>query len=255
MTSFLIFAAIAFVLILAPALVTPLPVSAEPVSVGTQTIYVLPIGDSVTQGGRNDRPEYTYRYPLYFMLRKAGYNVDFIGSQRAGVHADALWPDKDGISFDPDHEGYYGGTTAFVRDRLREHLPSYPVAPDIALIMLGGNDLASHNYANSIVAPLKDMIALLRTSNPQVVVLVGHLPEHFRRSRATRPFIEGMAKELDTLDSPVRTVHLYKGWWERPSLPWTHTFDWEHPNPRGQQKMAAMWFAAMVPYLERMKHD
>jgi len=220
-----------------------------------QPIRILPIGDSVTHGGRTDRPEYTYRYPLYFMLRKAGYNVDFIGSRRSGTNEDAVWPDRDGVPFDPDHEAYYGGTTGYVRDRLQERIASYPVAPDIALILLGGNDIESNDPAQFIIAPLIEIIATLRTKNPSVTVLVGHLPEHDLKSRATRPLIERMAKELSTPNSPVATVHHYEGWWERPSLPWTHTFDWAHPNLRGQQKMADMWFSAMVRYLERMKHD
>lgn len=218
-----------------------------------KTINVLPIGDSITQGGRADRPEYTYRYPLYFMLRDAGFRVDFIGSMRTGLQPEAVWPDKRGVPFDLDHEAHYGWTSAQVRDRLRDVLASYPAPADIALIQLGSNDIHAPSYEKASIEPIKDIVGMLRERNPRVIVLIGHLLEHDRLSRATRPLVERMANEITTPMSPVVTVRLYENWWERPSWPWTDTFDWAHPNPKGQQKMADKWFAAMLPYLEPPK--
>lgn len=71
-------------------------------------IRIIAIGDSITQGGRNDREEYTYRYPLFCMLKSAGVAVDFIGAHSEGVAKDATWPDCEGTPFDRDHEGFYG---------------------------------------------------------------------------------------------------------------------------------------------------
>ena len=31
------------------------------------------------------------------------------------------------------------------------------------------------------------------------------------------------------------------------------TFDWAHPSPQGERKMAAAWLAAMKPYLPTSK--
>ena len=82
------------------------------VSVSAEPMRVLCIGDSITQGGRKDRAELTYRLPLQQML-KALRPVDFIGTQRAGLDG-FPWP----VTFDPDHESYYGETTEQVRERL-----------------------------------------------------------------------------------------------------------------------------------------
>lgn len=106
-------------------------------------IRILPLGDSITQGGRADRAEYTYRYPLFYRLKDAGYNVDFIGSMHQGLSAEAKWPDINGVAFDLDHEGHYGWKTAAARDKLRDWMATYPAPPDIVLIHLVGHLLCS----------------------------------------------------------------------------------------------------------------
>jgi acyl-CoA thioesterase I len=230
-------------------------------------IYILPLGDSITQGGRRDREEYTYRYPLFGLLGEAGIQFDYIGSLKSGLHADATWPDYKGRRFDPDHEGHYGWKTAKVRDKLPEWIKSYPAAPDVVLIHLGTNDqkprkgttqLASEEewsayYRQTIIEPLRDIIATLRGVNPRVVVLVGHLNFSEGAAVRIRREVEQMAAELNTEDSPVVTVHHYEGFNADPKHEQADTFDWAHPNRRGQEKMAGKWFDALQPFLPRLK--
>lgn len=92
---------------------------------------------------------------------------------------------------------------------------------------------------------------MLRARNPHVVVLVGHLSFNIGAALQIRPLVEAMANRLSTAGSPVVTVADYKGWIATPENPATDTFDWSHPNPQGQKKMATKWFAAMKPYLTR----
>ena len=216
-------------------------------------IRIVPIGDSITQGGRKDREEYTYRYPLFYQLKAAGYEVDFIGSLNKGLQGEAKWPDKDGVAFDPDHEGHYGWKTAKVRDELPGWMEKWQGAPDVALIHLGTNDQGSKDFHSDIVQPLKEMVAKLREKNPRVVVLLGHLNFNGGAATKIRPLVEEMAKAISTEESPVLTVHHYQGWKENPQSEGTDTFDWAHPNPQGQAKMANKWFEAMKPYLEKLK--
>ncbi|MBC8139197.1 MAG: G-D-S-L family lipolytic protein [Fibrella sp.] len=219
----------------------------------TQPIRVLPIGDSITQGGRADRAEYTYRYPLFYRLKNAKYDIDFIGSLRKGLNADATWSPKDGVAFDPDHEGHYGWKTAAVRDNLTQWMKSYPAAPDIVLIHLGTNDQGEKDHNAAIIKPMRDIIALLRARNPRVVVLIGHLNFNGGAALTIRPLIEELARTIGTTESPVRTVSHFEGWHENPDDESPDTFDWAHPNPQGQQKMADKWFAAMKPHLDRLQ--
>ena len=37
-----------------------------------------------------------------------------------------------------------------------------------------------------------------------------------------------------------------------PKIPAADTFDWTHPNPKEQQKMAEKWFTSMKPHLDRL---
>ncbi len=66
-----------------------------------------------------------------------------------------------------------------------------------------------------------------------------------------RPLVEKMAEEISTTNSPVITVRHYKGWIENPDKENTDTFDWSHPNPNGQKKMAKKWYESMKPYLKK----
>jgi lysophospholipase L1-like esterase len=214
-------------------------------------IRILPLGDSITQGGRQGRPEYSYRYPLYYLLKDAGYNVGFVGSLTTGLNADFVWPDRTGVPFDLHHEGHYGWKTGAVRDHLREWMQTYAAAPDIALIHLGSNDQNETDYGQTVVQPLKEIVAMLRAKNPRVVVLVAHLDFNGGAALKIRPLVEQMAQEISTPESPVKTVAMYEGWHENPDAPDTDTFDWAHPNEQGQRKMAEKWFDAMRPYLNR----
>jgi lysophospholipase L1-like esterase len=176
------------------------------------TIDILPIGDSITQGGRADRAEYTYRYPLFYKLKDAGYDVNFIGSLRTGLSGDFKWPDKNGVAFDLDHEGHYGWKTAAVRDKLPEWSAAWGAMPDIALIHLGTNDRESKDYNADIAQPLKDMVTFLRTKNPRVAVLIGHLNFSDEQAVTIRKVVDAAAKEISTKESPVMTVATYEGW-------------------------------------------
>ena len=213
------------------------------------TIHILPLGDSITQGGRQDREEYTYRFPLFKMLRDAGVDFAFVGSQEKGLQPEAAWPDYKGVPFDAHHEGHYGWKTGAVRDHLREWIPQWQHAPDIALVHLGTNDQGSPDFPRDIIQPLREIIGLLRAQNPRVVVLVGQLAFNGGASLEIRPLVERMAQEMSTGQSPVVTVPHYQGWQEDASKPGADTFDWAHPNPQGQEKMARNWFEAMKPYL------
>jgi acyl-CoA thioesterase I len=246
---------------------------AAPASAAPSTLHILPLGDSITQGGRADREEYTYRYPLFCKLTDAGIRFEFVGSMAAGLQPGAKWPDYRGQAFDPHHEGHYGWKTAAVRDHLAEWMKAYPAAPDMVLIHLGTNDqgagaaattqsttepaktvtneaLERKLFTEAVVTPLADMITMLRAKNPHVIVFVAHLNFNGGAALKIRTLVEELAAKLSTTESPVVTVHQYQGWHEKPGDPDSDTFDWAHPNPAGQAKMADKWFEAMKPYLK-----
>lgn len=211
--------------------------SAEP-------LKILFVGDSITAGGNRARDESSYRLPLQTLVATTGVAVDYVGTRDEGLHADAKWP----AGFDPHHEAYYGATTAFVRDQLREHIDRF-APPDIALIHLGTNDRGS---SSDFIEPLEQIIDLLRSRNPRVVVLVGHLNVHDWAAPWRRLRVNRMVSRMSSSTSPVVAVNHFEDWVEDPRRVGTDTWDWIHPNPRGQSQMALTWFAALRPYLREV---
>ena len=132
-----------------------------------------------------------------------------------------------------------------MRDQLRAHLGSF-AAPDIALVHLGTNDRDS----SDLIAPLEDIIRLLRARNPQVVVLVGQLTLHDWKAPWRRFRVNRMVDRLNAPESPVVAVKHFEDWVEDPRRAEANTYDWIHPNPRGQTRMALAWFSALRPFLK-----
>jgi hypothetical protein len=215
----------------------------------------MAVGDSITQGGRKTQAEHTYRLPLQRLLRREGIPCDFIGSRQRGLDSTVTWPEvAAGVTFDPDHEGYYGHKTADVVGKVKEAFSAYQSAPDIVLVHLGTNDQNGGDFETRVGQPLKDLITLVRQKNPRTVFLLGHL--NFNGSPAAdqiRVVVGKVAAGLNTSRSPVRTVHHYRNWQENPDDLYTDTYDWAHPNLKGQEKMALNWFEAMEPFLKKSK--
>lgn len=220
----------------------------------TEPIRILPLGDSITQGGVRGRKEYTYRWPLFKKLIDADVEFDFIGSLQKGLHPDAEWPaEYKGIPFDPDHEGVYGIKTAAALKRLPEAMKAWSAPPDIVLIHLGTNDQKARNYGRAVIQPLRQIISLIRQENPNAVFLLGHLNFNDGPALAIRKLVNALAVAMESDESPVVTVPMYENWVADPEAPDTDTFDWAHPNPQGQEKMAQQWFQHMWAYVEDLR--
>ena len=208
-------------------------------TLAAEPLHIVAIGDSITAGGRAGTKEYTYRLPLLRMLRDENACFDFVGARRGGLDPAAYWPG----GTDSENEGYYGARTAEVRDRLAADLPKFE-APDLALIHLGTND--SRGFVeDDIIAPLVDIIGMLRARNPHVAVMVAQIKaaKGFRTTYMHLRIMQ-LAAELSSAESPVTAVDQYSGF-----NPASDTFDGVHPNLIGQRKMAERWLQAMRPFL------
>jgi acyl-CoA thioesterase I len=203
-------------------------------SMAAEPMRILCIGDSITQGGRAGRTEYTYRLPLQRMLKALGREVDFIGTRSNGLDG-SPWP----IDFDPDHEGYYGATTQQIARELLAHLPSLP-PPDIAIIHIGTNDADRWNSYEAVALPLARMIKALRARNPRVMVLVADPALTGARGRLQRLVIESIVEALSTQPSLVS--------WIEPAPLWgaSDKFDGVHPNPRGGDRLAVQFLQMLL---------
>ncbi len=217
-------------------------------------VRIVCIGDSITQGrrgGGEHEMTFSYRYPLWKMMVDAEANVEFVGSMSGGFNGDADWQPYKGQEFDRDHEGHWGWRTEGIRERLAGWLESY--TPDIALILLGSNDRGYIDGGEKTIADtaeeMRKIIEILRTDNPNVRVLIGHVFHAWEPFPEMNRAFAALAEEVTTEESPVSVVNHSEGWISRPTLQGTHTVDWVHPNRRGDLFLAINWFEAMTPCL------
>ncbi|BAZ08398.1 G-D-S-L family lipolytic protein [Calothrix sp. NIES-4071] len=214
---------------------TPNP-NPNPNPISNTPIKIMPLGDSITQGfvGQD-----SYRRPLWFDLKNAGYNVDFIGSVRWTTEG-ITPPTPD---FDLDNEGHGGWTSDQLLDNVDEFASSN--RPDVVLLHIGTNDLNIDRSPESIINNIGGIIQKLRNENQNVKVLLAQIipdgsPD---RSAPLNALIPGLAASISTTQSPVIVVDQYTGF----NL--SDTLDTFHPNSTGEWKMATRWFDTLKTVL------
>ena len=208
-------------------------------SSGAQEITrILPLGDSITQGG-NARPG--YRRALWLLLKENGFNVDFVGSQTSFENSS---PPDDQLDFDLDHEGHWGWETNQIADALPAWLESYTA--DIALVHLGTNDFDRGESVSDTLDDLSAVLALLRESNPDITILLAEIiPMRFKSTRKFNTALRAWASNASTTESKLIIVDQYSGYY---SL--LYNYDKYHPNSWGEKRIANRWFDALSEILE-----
>ncbi|BAZ23816.1 G-D-S-L family lipolytic protein [Kalymmatonema gypsitolerans NIES-4073] len=199
---------------------------------------IMPLGDSITQGEGNQN---SYRRLLWFYLRNAGYNVDFVGSLQLNCQGRTPLAD-----FDLDHEGHCGWRADQILDRIDEWASN--TQPDVALIHLGTNDLGQEQSAESTIEDIRGIIQKLRNYNPYVKILLAQIIGCGYRERIEQfnALIPNLASQTYTSQSPVIVVDQYNGF----DATWgVDTFDGCHPNDTGEWKVASRWFDALKQVL------
>jgi lysophospholipase L1-like esterase len=228
-----------------------------------ETLRILPLGDSITQGRGGSNPVQSYRYELWKRLIDANVDFDFVGEMQHGfdeqIHGDPVYPDYQGNVFDKDHQGHWGWTTKEILEgtsqswrRKEGRLPLWLEAytPDIALILLGTNDgrSASFDLAETR-ANMSAIIDQLRADNPEIIIFLGLLFQGYEPLPLINQAYRELAEEKTTETSPIHVVDHSVGWINDPSEPNADTIDNDHPSPSGDQKLANNWFEAMRPYI------
>jgi lysophospholipase L1-like esterase len=213
-----------------------IPMGSLPAEDVGKVVRIMPVGDSITEGGKTFS---TYRYPLLKKLTDAGFKVEFVGSRQSDSPSGAL-----------RHEGYSGKNAEFLATIIGKSFRDHPA--DIVLLHSGHNHFIEEKPVDGIVAATESMIKTVREINPRVTVLVaeaitsGKLPK-YSYIPALNEALRKMAARLDTPQQRVIAVNQADG------------FDWKtdtvddkvHPNERGAEKMAARWFDALKPLLEK----
>ncbi len=139
-----------------------------------EPIRIMPFGDDWTKGRWGQA---TYRYPLWFMLRDAGFDVDFVGLRTTTLEPpNESWYPEYFTTFDRDHEG---------RDHTRSSQlisgadsAAQRFEPHVVLLMVGGWDI--FEFGAGGVAQTGNNLPLIiqkfREHVPDVVILLSTTP-------------------------------------------------------------------------------
>ncbi len=201
-------------------------------------LRIMPLGDSITQGYRD-----SYRRPLWWELKRAGIEADFVGSMTQGYATDSQAGD-----FDHDHEGHWGWRA----DHVLTHVDAWAARalPDVVLLHLGTNDIGVGQDGDGTAQEIARIIQRLRHHNPGVhLLLAAIIPvDHNRITQRIELFnqaLENIAARMDTPASRVVIVDQFAGFDAEQD-----TYDGTHPNDAGNIKIADKWLAAIQALLE-----
>lgn len=238
-------------------------------------VQVLPLGDSITQGGQWVGDSFaSYRSPLIDLLggTQVGnsnskgyvYDVNFIGSQSTTFENNPANGSGNSLLQDPEHEGHWGWRADEILNNtgvhpegatsgsgnLNDWLGSY--TPDVVLMHLGTNDAIDNDGGASFVsqtkADLGTIIDTLINDNSAVKIFMARLIPSQNGTVNTRitnlnAAISDLAAEKNAGNGSdyVFLVDQNSGFNTS-----TMFADDYHPNATGDQFMAEQWYTAMV---------
>ena len=250
-------------------------------------LTILPLGDSITDGGSQLR---AYRFHLHALLAAEHHvNARWVGSMRGvydrqhganashGVHVGAAdWPVET-----QRHEGHWGWTTGQIlrgheRQPQRGSLPAWlrglsgedgdspPVG--VVTLHLGTNDLTKRVLkegarVSAVARELRGIVRQLCRTLPRALVLLATLIP-FCRFPPTSPMLAPRRIVEREYHSYVRALC------DRPpsaactrprvicvnqsTLRCDELVDGVHPSPRGAEHMARNWLRALRPHIPHM---
>ncbi|MGW7599268.1 SGNH/GDSL hydrolase family protein [Streptomyces antimycoticus] len=190
-------------------------------------VKVMPLGDSITDGFNVAGG---YRVGLWQKFTAGRYKVDFVGS---------LFNGPAGLG-DHDHEGHSGWTIKQIDDNVVNWLRAQN--PHTILLHIGTNDIYGSDPAGA-PARLSTLIDHITAQAPNAELFVATItPLGFLDStvRAYNAAIPGIVQSKVNAGKRVHLVDMYK------ALTPADLADGVHPNAGGYDKMADVWWRALL---------
>lgn len=202
---------------------------------------IMPVGDSMTWGhGWTPGARVGYRLALWNQLQAAGYSIDFVGGMEQDSEGGTIPP-----AFDDDHEGHPGWRTEEDADHIYEWLSVNPA--DIILLMVGTNNIGRGDAPEATIASYARLLDEVDRYSPATWVIVAQIPNRAPYSPATTEFnvmLGNLVRERIADGDRLRLVDMES------ALLSDDLYDGVHPATSGYQKMAAVWYEAVVPLVE-----
>ncbi|MEV0274394.1 ricin-type beta-trefoil lectin domain protein [Hamadaea sp. NPDC050747] len=193
-------------------------------------VRVMPLGDSITEGTQVPGG---YRIGLWQRLATGRYTVDLVGSQYNG-------PSSLG---DHDHEGHPGWRIDQIDASITGWLASYQ--PHTVLLHIGTNDVLQNYNVSTAPNRLSTLIDHITTAAPSAEVFVAQLIPlaNSGQEAAVRTFnaaIPGIVQSKVNAGKHVHLVDMHS------ALTTADLIDGVHPTATGYDKMAAVWYQALL---------
>jgi len=217
-------------------------------------IRIMPFGDDWTKGRWG---HVGYRYPLWFMLQDAGFDVDYVGRVMAPqepVNTD--WYPGYLTTFDRDHEGRAGTLSSVLIASADRAAETYQ--PHVVLLMAGGWDIyqfgpggvstTSNNLPLIIQAfrdHVPDVIFLLSTTPPWLARLDGD-PVNTEYGAPLAAAQRQVVLDNDSPESPIYLIENFTGFNTSTML---GPDQLAQPNLTGENWMAGNFFEVLEDVL------
>ena len=208
---------------------------------------IMPLGASRVQGLT---PLFeSYRYELWKDLIDGGWDFDYLGTETET----GSYPNYEGLSFDPDHQGKMSWTSEQIFEEL-ESILNETGYPDIVLFSSpGGNDILDGLPYENVIENINGIIDLLQDGKPDIVILIEQLApgkKNFMTPDLTAIFnqtildIEKIAQEQTDENSHVIPVNMFEGFADR------YLADDIHYNTEGAGFIAQRYYEVLETVLE-----
>jgi lysophospholipase L1-like esterase len=198
----------------------------------TISTKIMPLGDSITQGQNTGYG--SYRRTLYSLLTSAGITVDFVGALSDGAFAD------------PNHEGHTGEGIVSIWARVETDGIIQSSGAKVVLLMIGTNDIWSFGTSPATaLGQYNSLLNAITLAAPTVKVLVSSIPPVNTAANANVIiFNDGLRSLVASKGGNFYFIDTNKG------LTLSDLADGVHPTDAGNDKLAALWFPAVMTVLD-----
>jgi lysophospholipase L1-like esterase len=205
---------------------------------------ILPLGDSITWGIGYDG---SYRVKLFANTITDKTDITYVGKLSNGPST------VSGATFPKANEGHSGWTIQQIDDIVtgKSSDANYKgkklvvdLAPNIILLHIGTNDMVS----SSSGAPdrLGALIDHIVTDAPNALLVVSNIIPLSSASSSVSTYnkaVPGVVEKRSTAGKHVLYVDQFK------DFPTSELGDGVHPNQKGYERMAGVWYTAIKSYL------
>lgn len=227
--------------------------------INSDTIKIMPVGDSITFGYGEAGG---YRKYLYHALGQKGYTqIDMVGPE--GPDSASFSYNNQNVTYDNNHAGYSGFTIkqqypipSWGENGLYERLISKDAVkqaqPDIILLIIGTNDMTANRPLDSCEAELHDLIDYMLADMPSdSMIFMGSIPEftayggNAERIANYNSTVRKVAEDYAKTGRNVRFADVHG------CLNGTADLDTDnlHPNGKGYEKMGNFWAEVIDEYI------